>query len=200
MDLTLLSATFLLLVLLDPIGNIPIFVTTVERLPPRRRALVIFRECLIGYGILIFFTLAGNRFMDWLQLTDTAMGISGGVILYIIALRMIFKRPEGVFGDTIDGEPFIFPLAVPLFAGPSAIAFVLLITSKASERLPEWLIAVSLASGISAIVLSLSSRIDRFIGKRGIQALETMLGLLLTAVATQMLLDGIRGYLDKISG
>lgn len=198
MELSIISTTLLLLVLLDPIGNIPIYIATVERLPPAKRTRVIARECLIAYAILILFVFGGNQLMSWMHLTDEAMGIAGGIILFIIALRLIFRRPEGVFGDTIDGEPFVFPLAVPLFAGPSAIAFVLLMTSKTPERTPELLLAVTIASGVSSIILILGTKISRIIGKRGLRALETLLGLLLTAVATQMLLDGIKQYLAQI--
>ena len=198
MELSIISTTLLLLVLLDPIGNIPIYIATVERLPPAKRTRVIARECLIAYAILILFVFGGNPLMSWMHLTDEAMGIAGGIILFIIALRLIFRRPEGVFGDTIDGEPFVFPLAVPLFAGPSAIAFVLLMTSKTPERTLELLLAVTIASGVSSIILILGTKISRIIGKRGLRALETLLGLLLTAVATQMLLDGIKQYLSQI--
>ncbi|MCG8528400.1 MAG: NAAT family transporter [Opitutales bacterium] len=198
MELSIISTTLLLLVLLDPIGNIPIYIATVERLPPAKRIRVIARECLIAYAILILFVFGGNPLMSWMHLTDEAMGIAGGIILFIIALRLIFRRPEGVFGDTIDGEPFVFPLAVPLFAGPSAIAFVLLMTSKTPERTLELLLAVTIASGVSSIILILGTKISRIIGKRGLRALETLLGLLLTAVATQMLLDGIKQYLSQI--
>ena len=197
MDLSLLSATILLLVVLDPIGNIPIYAATVDQLDPNRRVRVITRECFFAYLILILFAVAGNRIMSWMHLSEYALGIAGGIVLFIIALRMIFRHPDGLFGETIEGEPLIFPLAVPLFAGPSAIAFVLLITTKAPERLPEWILAITIASIISTVVLGFGSFLNRFIGKRGTRALETLLGLLLTAVATQMLLDGIDTYLSR---
>lgn len=184
--------------LLDPIGNVPMFIATVEKVAPERRLFLIARECFFAYLILVAFALAGNRIMGWMQLSDHALGISGGVILFIIALRMIFRRPEGVFGETLDGEPLIFPLAIPLFAGPSAITFVLLMTSKAPDQLPIWLLAITLASAVSTAILSMGSYLDRFLGKRGLRAMETLIGLLLTAVATQMLLDGVQLYLEHI--
>ena len=200
MEHSLLDATFLLFVHLDPIGNIPFFIATVEKLEPSRRWRVIIRECLIAYLILVLFAVAGNWIMGWMRLSDYAMGIAGGVILFIIALRMIFKRPEGVFGEASDSEPLVFPLAVPLFAGPSAIAFVLLLTSREPEKLPSWILAITLASLATTVILSLGSHLNAFIGKRGMRALETLLGLLLTAVATQMLLDGIAVYLNHVEG
>lgn len=198
MDLSLISATILLLVVLDPIGNIPIFISTVEQLEPNRRVWVITRECFIAYLILILFAVQGNRIMGWMHLSEYALGISGGIVLFIIALRMIFRHPDGLFGDTIEGEPLIFPLAVPMFAGPSAIAIVLLMTTKAPDRLPEWILAITIASAITTIVLGVGSYVNKLIGKRGMRAMETLLGLLLTAIATQMLLDGISDYLAHI--
>jgi MarC family membrane protein len=195
MDLSLLSATILLLVVLDPIGNIPIFIATVEQLDSNRRVRVITRECFIAYLILILFAVGGDRIMGWMHLSEYALGISGGIVLFIIALRMIFRHPDGLFGETLEGEPLIFPLAVPLFAGPSAIAVVLLMTTKAPDRLPEWILSITIASVISTVILGFGSHLFKFIGKRGMRAMETLLGLLLTAVAIQMLLDGMGDYL-----
>lgn len=198
MDLTLVSATILLLVVLDPIGNIPIFISTVEQLEPARKVKVIARECFIAYLILIVFALGGNRVMSLMHLSSYALGITGGIVLFIIALRMTFRQPQGIFGDDMDGEPLIFPLAVPLFAGPSAIAFVLLMTTNAPERLPEWILSITIACLISSIVLIAGSQLFRFIGKRGMRAMETLLGLILAAVAVQMLLDGVGVYLAHL--
>ncbi len=194
MEMSLLSAVLLLLIILDPIGNVPVFITTLERVAPERRMRVIARECLIAYVVLMIFALAGNHFMGWMHLSDYSMGIAGGFILFIIAFRMIFRRPDGVFGESTGADPFIFPMAIPLFAGPSAIAFVLLLTSKAPDRLLEWVVAISIAAAISTTIICLGSSLIRFIGKRGMMAMETLLGLLLTVVATQMLLDGIAVY------
>lgn len=198
MDLTLISATILLLVVLDPIGNVPIYLSVVEKLDPKRRVKVIARECFIAYLILILFAVGGNRVMALMHLSNSALGISGGIVLFIIAIRMIFRHPEGVFGDAMDGEPLIFPLAVPLFAGPSAIAVVLLMTTNAPSQLPTWILAITIAASISTVVLSLSSQLNKIIGKRGMRAMETLLGLILTAIAVQMLLDGIAVYLEHI--
>jgi MarC family membrane protein len=198
MDMSMLSAVLLLLIILDPIGNVPIFIATLERVPVERRFRVIARECLIAYVVLIVFALVGNRLMAWMHLSDYSMGIAGGFILFIIAFRMIFRRPDGVFGEATETDPFIFPMAIPLFAGPSAIAFVLLLTSRAPERMMEWILAISLASAISTAVLCLGAPLDRFIGRRGMKAMETLLGLLLTVVATQMLLDGIGVFLQHL--
>lgn len=198
MEMSLLSAALLLLIILDPIGNVPVFLATLDKVAPERRFRVIARECLIAYVILLLFALAGNHLMGFMHLSDYSMGIAGGFILFIIAFRMIFRRPDGVFGEATGADPFIFPMAIPLFAGPSAIAFVLLLTSKAPERLVEWIIAISVAAAISTAILCSGSYLSRFIGKRGMMAMETLLGLLLTVVATQMLLDGISVYMQHL--
>lgn len=198
MEMSWLSAVLLLLIILDPIGNVPIFIATLDRVTPEKRFRVIVRECLIAYMVLLFFAVAGNQLMGWMHLSDYSMGIAGGFILFIIAFRMIFRRPDGVFGEATESDPFIFPMAIPLFAGPSAIAFVLLLTSKAPDRLLEWILAITLAAAVSSAILCLGSPLDRFIGRRGMKAMETLLGLLLTVVATQMLLDGIGVYLQHL--
>jgi len=198
MDMSILSAVLLLLIILDPIGNVPVFLATVERLAPEKRFKVIARECLIAYIVLLFFALAGNRLMSWMHLSDYSMGIAGGIVLFIIAFRMVFRRPQGVFGESEETDPFIFPMAIPLFAGPSAIAFVMLLTSKAPERMLDWMTAISIAAAISTAILCFGSYLDRFIGRRGMKAMETLLGLLLSVVATQMLLDGIAVFLNHL--
>jgi len=198
MDMSLLSAVLLLLIILDPIGNVPVFIATLERVAPERRFRVIARECLIAYLVLLFFAIAGNRLMSWMHLSDYSMGIAGGIVLFVIAFRMVFRRPQGVFGESGETDPFIFPMAIPLFAGPSAIAFVMLLTSKAPDRMLEWMSAITIAAAISSAILCAGSFLDRFIGQRGMKAMETLLGLLLIVVATQMLLDGITVYLQHI--
>ena len=198
MDISLISAILLLFFVIDPIGNVPVFIATLEKVDPAKRARVVARECAIAYAALMAFLFGGQSFMGILRLTDDALGIAGGVILFIIALRMIFRRPDGIFGESSDGEPFIFPLAIPLFAGPSALATVLLLVSHAPDRTGEWVIAITVASALSTLVLSLGGRLSTILGKRGIHALETLVGLLLTAVAVQMLLDGIRNYIETL--
>ena len=122
MDVSVTSAVVILLLVMDPLGNIPIFVSLLKNIDPRRRMTIIVRECVIAYGVLLVFVFFGERMLKLLGLSDSSINIAGGVILFLIALRIIFKHPEGVFGDTLAGEPFIVPLAIPSIAGPTAMA------------------------------------------------------------------------------
>ena len=133
-----------------------------------------------------------------MHLSETSLGIAGGVILFLIALRMVFPHPEGVFGDTAEGEPFIVPLAIPLLAGPSALATVLLLVSREPARLWEWIGALALTMLICGFTLAFSEKISLWLGERVTTAFERLMGLILTAIAVEMLLSGIRHYLATL--
>jgi MarC family membrane protein len=193
------SATVLLLLVIDPFGNVPIVLAAVGHAPARRRRRVVLRECLIAYAILVAFMLGGRKFLDWLQLSPESLAIAGGIILFLIALRMVFQHPEGLFGDAPGGEPFIVPLAVPAIAGPSALATVMLMVSREPARLPEWLLALTVAMVITTAVLLAAARLTRLLGERGMIAIERLMGLVLTALAVQMLLDGIRTFVSALT-
>jgi len=194
MDLSFASAVVILLLVTDPIGNIPLFVTLLRRVERSRRVLVIARECAIALGVLLLFGLFGKALLDLFGLSDRSLNLAGGVILFLIALRMIFRNHEGIFGESPLGEPFIVPLAIPSIAGPAAIATVVLLVSRAPQRLPEWLLAVTAAIAVCFLVLIFAERISRWVGERVLAAFERLMGLLLTAIAVEMLLRGIEGF------
>ena len=192
---SLLSATILLVLVIDPVGNIPLAISALERVPDgRRRALVVVRECAIAFVLLLAFLFFGERFLALMQLSGTSLEIAGGVILFLIALRMVFPRPEGVFGDTPDGEPFIVPLAIPAIAGPSAMATVLLLVSRQPQRLGDWVLALLAAILVTALILVLAQRIRAWVGERGVLAMERLMGLVLTAIAIETMLRGVRSF------
>ncbi len=195
MDISLASATVILLLVMDPLGNIPLFVSLLKKVPPQRRNRVIVRECVIAFALLLFFVFFGRWILVLLGLSDTSLNIAGGVILFLIALRLIFKHPEGVFGaDDITAEPFIVPLAIPSIAGPSAIATVILLVSRAPDRIIDWILALLIASVVTLMLLLASGRIARLLGTRGLAAMDRLMGLLLTAIAVEMLLKGIESF------
>ena len=196
-----LSAAFLLLLVLDPFGNIPIVAALLRGVPPARRWRVVLRECLIAYAILTLFLFFGQRVMSFLQLSEVSLGISGGVVLFLIALRMIFPPPGGsVFGDTPGGaEPFIVPLAVPAIAGPSAMAMVMLLVSREPHRLMDWFGAMSVAMLASTAVLLASGKLIDVLGERVLTAMERLMGLILSALAIEMLMRGITGFVKTFA-
>ena len=199
MDITFASAALILLLVMDPLGNIPVFVALLERVEPARRVTIIIRECAIAFAVLLALVFTGRQFLELLGLSDSSLNIAGGVILFLIALRIIFKHPEGVFGDTVHaGEPFIVPLAIPSIAGPTAMATVILLVSRAPDRIVEWVIALTVAMGMTLALLLFAERISKLVGARGLVALERLMGLILTAIAVEMLLRGIEAFVRQL--
>ena len=194
MDISFVSAIVILLLVMDPVGNIPLFVSVLRHVEPARRARVILRECAIALAMLLAFVFFGGALLRVLGLSDPSLTIAGGLILFLIALRMIFRHPEGIFGDGTGGEPFIVPLATPAIAGPAAIATVMLLVSRAPERLLEWCVAVTIALLVTAGVLTAAERIAKLAGKPALVAFERLMGLILTAIAVEMLLRGIETF------
>jgi MarC family membrane protein len=191
---------FVLLVLVtDPFGNVPIFVSALVNVAPARRWRVVVRECAIAFALLLLFMFFGRHFLEALQLSDTSLRIGGGVILFLIALRMVFPQPGGIMGDAeSDHEPFIVPLAIPALAGPSALATVLLFSSDNVTDMLLHIAALSLVAVVWLIVLLSAERMQRALGPRVMTAFERLMGLILTAMSVEMLLAGIRSYLKTL--
>ena len=194
MDHSFLSALVLLLLVLDPFGSLPIFITVMRNVAPHRRTVVALRETAIAFGMLLGFMLAGQGFLSLMRLSERSLEVAGGVILLIIAMRMIFSSGGESYDTDTGREPFIFPLAVPLLAGPSAMATVLLLASRQPDRLWHWVGALSLALALSGLVLLAAERIRRWLGNSMVSAIEKLMGLVLTAVAVEMILAGLKRY------
>jgi MarC family membrane protein len=193
MNYTFVSATILLVLILDPFGNIPIFANALRNVPPARRPTVILREVLIAFVLLLAFMFMGEGFLRVMNLSELALQLAGGVILFLIALRMIFP-PPAVEVALEASEPLIVPLAIPALAGPSALATVLLLVSQAPQRRLEWVGALSVTMVVCAVVLVLAERIQRLLGDRFVVAVERLMGLILVAVSVEMLLRGFKAY------
>jgi len=187
-DYSFSSATVLLLLITDPFGNIPIFASTLKNVPPERRTVLIVRENLIAFCVLLSFMFVGEKFLHLMNLRETSLQMAGGVVLFIIALRMIFPPPLSTELD-FPGEPLIVPLAIPAIAGPSALATVILLVSRAPERRLEWIAALTLTIAIGALILLLAERIQRILGHRFVVAMERLMGLILIALAVEMMVS-----------
>ena len=190
--MTVLSATILLFLVMDPLGNILLFVTALRSVPAARRKRVVARELLIAYVVLVIFLFTGEHLLHVLNITGPALTIAGGIVLFLIALRMVFPSPEYPLAENVKGEPFLVPLAIPYVAGPSTLATLLLLMSREPLRWPEWLLALSVAWLASAVILVLGGYIGDFLGRRGLLAIERLMGLLLVALAVQMSLGGLK--------
>ena len=191
MEHTFASATILLLLITDPLGNIPIFVNSLRAVPAERRARVILREVLIAFGLLLSFMFVGQSFLKAMSLSDVSLQIGGAVVLFLIALRMVFPPPAQET-PIPEVEPLIVPLAIPALAGPSAMATVLLLVSQAPERRLEWIAALCVTMAVCAVVLLSAERLQRVVGARVINAFERLMGLILVSISVEMLIRGIK--------
>jgi multiple antibiotic resistance protein len=194
---TIFSAAVLLFLVLDPFGNIPFFISALQNVPRERHRLVIVRELGIALLVLVVFLFAGEHILKALQISEPALRAAGGTVLFLIAIRMVFPRPGASVGEELAGEPFIVPLAIPYVAGPSALASVLLIMNQEPERWPEWLGALLIAWFLTGLIILMSSLLAKSLGKRVLIAIERLMGMLLVALAIQMLMTGIRQFMKS---
>jgi multiple antibiotic resistance protein len=192
-----LSAVVTLFLVMDPLGNVPMFLSVLKTVPPRRRRRILLREIAFAYLVLIVFLLLGGSLMRFLRLEAEAVSIAGGVVLFLIALRMIFPSQGALSGEPLAGEPFVVPLAIPLVAGPSALATLLLLQSAPGATTGLLMIAVTIAWAIAGVILLSSTFLFRILGERGLTAMERLMGMLLVMVAVQMLLNGVRTSLVR---
>ena len=196
--MTILSAALLLFLILDPLGNIPVFLSLLKPLAPRRQRVVLVRELLIALTVLMAFLWGGKYALELMHLRQESVAIAGGIVLFLIGIRMIFPKPEGLMGAVPDGEPFIVPMAIPLIAGPSGMAAVMLMGSNEPDRLGDWSLALLLAWGATAAILMSATLLYKLLGSRALTALERLMGMLLVAISVQMLLDGLATYLGSL--
>jgi multiple antibiotic resistance protein len=197
----IVSAATLLFLVMDPLGNVPIFLSILDGVDPARRMRIVLRELLLALAVLVVFLFFGRYLLGFLQLSQEAIRIAGGIILFLIALKMVFPVPRSAHAeDEIGGEPLLVPLAVPLVAGPSTMAVVILLATNDPARMGEWLLALLAAWFLSSLILLSATGLKRLLGRRGLIAMERLMGMLLIAVAVQMLLEGISAYLQPAAG
>jgi multiple antibiotic resistance protein len=191
----IVSATVLLFLILDPLGNIPIFLSYLEKSKSRYKVLA--RELILALLILYLFLFFGRQFLEVLHLSQEAVSISGAIILFIIALRMIFPASKQYGEEEIESDPFLVPLAIPLVAGPSILATLILLVSQHPNKLYDLSIALFLAWFLSAVILFSATAMQNVLGKSGMIAIERLMGMVLIAVSVQMFLDGIKMYISS---
>ena len=192
----ILSATLLLTTTMDPLGNVANFIAGLRAVPPEQRVKVIARELIFALLILLFFLFCGRWVLGILLLKEEALFISGGIVLFLIALKMIFPSTVRE-SDELPVEPFIVPLATPLIAGPSVIATLLVLVSSQPEAMGKWIVALLASWGITATVLLFAPAISRVLKQKGTMAVERLMGMLLVMIAVQMFLNGLEHYLKR---
>jgi len=193
--MTIASAALLLFLILDPLGNIPVFLGLLRTLPPQRQRVVLAREMLIALVVLMLFLWGGRYALALMHLRQESVSIAGGIVLFLIGLRMIFPPPEGLMGELPEGEPFIVPMAIPLIAGPSGMAAVMLMGSQEPDRMGAWSLSLMVAWVATAAILFSSTYLYKWLGSRVLTAIERLMGMVIVAISVQMLLDGLITYM-----
>lgn len=194
----ILAAATMLFLIMDPLGNLPIFMSVLKGIEPKRKTKVVLRELVIALVILMVFLHIGQSLLDFLQIEQETVSIAGGIILFIIALRMIFPKPGGVMNLPAGEEPFIVPLAVPMIAGPSTMAALILLANQQPNEMTQWSLALFAAWCASAIILLMSNKVHKWLGEKGLRAMERLMGMILIMIAIQMLLNGVTSYVQYI--
>ena len=189
------SAAVMLFLIMDPLGNLPVFLSILRHVDPKRRRKVMLRELLFSLVIMMGFLFAGQQILSFLNLRQEAVSIAGGIILFLIAIKMIFPSPGGVTGLAAGEEPFLVPMAIPMIAGPSILASLLLLANQEPTRMVDWSLALLMAWGASAVILMFYELFNKLLGERGLTAVERLMGMLLVMISVQMLLDGVHPYL-----
>ncbi len=193
--MNLIQATVLLFLMMDPVGNLPVFNTILKNKPAHESVKIIIRELVFAYILLFGFLILGNYVLSYLNLRVSTLHIAGGIILLLVALGMVFP---GIGMKMVDGneEPFFVPLAMPLIAGPATIAIVLILGSSQPANTITWVIALSISWGLAAIILVPSPWFFKFIGEKAARILEKLMGMILIVLAVQMFLNGVELYID----
>jgi multiple antibiotic resistance protein len=191
------SAVVTLFLIMDPLGNIPLFLSALKDVAPERRRRVLVREIAFAYLVLLVFVFLGNYVLAFLRLEQETISVAGGIVLFLIALRMIFPVGGAGQSDALEGEPFVVPLAVPLLAGPSTLAALLLLQRSAPTETALLVVAVTVAWALSGVILLSSTFFYRLLRERGLIAVERLMGMLLVMVAVQMFMEGIRAFLAR---
>ncbi len=189
------SAAVMLFLIMDPLGNLPVFLSILRHVDPKRRRKVMLRELLFSLVIMMGFLFAGQQILSFLNLRQEAVSIAGGIILFLIAIKMIFPSSGGVTGLAAGEEPFLVPMAIPMIAGPSILASLLLLANQEPTRMVDWSLALLMAWGASAVILMFYELFNKLLGERGLTAVERLMGMLLVMISVQMLLDGVHHYL-----
>lgn len=194
--MTIYTAMITLFLILDPFGNIPIYLSFLKKLPQKRRYFVIIREMIIALVILIIFLFFGRFFLNSLHISSPALTISGGVILFLIAIKMIFPAEFHSLHDENSDEPLIVPLAIPAVAGPTSIAMLILYSTKYPDKIFHWLFALVIAWVLTLLILLLSNFLNKILGSKIIHAIEKLMGIILTTMAVEMLITGIKAAMQ----
>ncbi|NKD54717.1 MULTISPECIES: MarC family protein [unclassified Haematospirillum] len=197
--MTILSVTITLFLLMDSPGNVPIFLSVLGRLEKTRRRRAILREITFALIALLLFLFFGRTLLSSLGISAPALSVAGGVVLFLVALRMIFPGQYGSLTEGTDPDPWLVPLAVPLAAGPSSMAYVMLIATQEPDRIGDWALAIVMACVLGGLTIYTGDLLRRWIKDRALNLIERLMGIILVVIAIQMLMNGIGQYVQTLS-
>lgn len=192
--MTIPSSLITLVIVMNPFGNIPVIAAMLKNIPKERHFKLMLRESIFALALLLIFTTSGSMLLSFLNLTHASINVAGGLILFLIAIKMIFPATGTDKASGQVTEPFIVPIATPLIAGPSSLALVILIGTQGATEIQYPLTAVAIAWIVNSIILMTGLHFSKFLGQKGLAALERLMGMLLTTIAVQMLLSGIKNF------
>jgi multiple antibiotic resistance protein len=191
----LIKSALLLFLVIDPFGNLPIALSILGDVPASRYRRIILRETSLAFVTLALFALVGDQVLGYFDIEQPTISVAGGVILFLISLKMIFRTSSEIFEERYRDDPFLVPIAIPLLAGPSAITVVMILQVNDAAGLGTLLFTLCIVMAVTAGVLLLGRNISVYLGARGLRALEKLAGLLLNLVAVNMILVGVRNFL-----
>ena len=188
--MTLFGIVLVLVLIMDPLGNLPTFLSLVKEIDPQKLKWIILREMVIALAIMLGFNYLGEYMFNFLDISETTVRITSGVILFLIAIKILFTAPDSVRANLPKGEPFVFPLAVPLIAGPALLATIMLFAHLEPIQ-SVMLIAILIAWLIAVFILLFATPIKKILGNNGLLACERLIGMVLVLLSVQRLLEGI---------
>lgn len=197
MEIPLFTVIVILFLIMDPIGNISTFLQMVDGLPPKRIAWIVLREMLIALGFMLFFNFLGEYIFIILQLDNPTVQLASAVILFLTAIKILFPSSNSLRANWPKGEPFVIPLAVPLVAGPSLLATIMLLAHLETSQ-PAMLFAILVSWGVATLVLLFARQIQRCLGSNGLMAGERLAGMLLVMLAVQRCMEGIQEFIATL--
>ncbi|WP_428052670.1 MarC family protein [Candidatus Avelusimicrobium stercoris] len=190
-----ISSVITLALVMDGFGNIPLFIAALKKVAPERRKTVLIRELSIALLIMVAFLFLGKWFLRAFGIHEYSLSIAGGIILFIISVKLVFGGDEEPKNDPKEDEPFVVPLAIPLVAGPAALSMVMITAAQQSNKFIT-LGAVIVASVINSIILMASFPISNLLGKRGLIAIERLTGMILILMSVDMVMGGISTFMS----
>jgi multiple antibiotic resistance protein len=188
--MSLISIAVVLFLIMDPLGNISSFLSLTKDLEPKKQNTVILREMLVALAAMIFFNYLGEVIFDVLELSETTVRISSGIILFLIAIKILFTAPDSLRANLPKGEPVVFPVAIPLIAGPGLLATIMLYAHMEPYQ-SIMIVAILLAWAASVVILYFAKPIKQYLGTNGLMAAERLVGMVLVLISIQRFLEGI---------